>query len=84
MRSFHYSAQITADYRKYVHVYGADIDIDEFVRLFWDRRSGSKSKIPESNGSAVFSAVKRCRKPHQGMDHRFFSRANVEARTGSV
>ena len=37
-----YSAQITADYRKYVHVYGADIDIDEFVRLFWDRRSGSK------------------------------------------
>jgi hypothetical protein len=48
MRSFHYSAQITADYRKYVHVYGADIDIDEFVRLFWDRRSGSKSKIPKA------------------------------------
>ena len=43
-----YSAQITADYRKYVHVYGADIDIDEFVRLFWDRRSGSKSKIPKA------------------------------------
>ncbi len=42
-----YSAQITADYRKYVHVYGADIDIDEFFRLFWDRRSGSKSKIPK-------------------------------------
>jgi hypothetical protein len=42
-----YSAQITADYRKYVHVYGA-IDIDEFVRLFWDRRSGSKSKIPKA------------------------------------
>jgi hypothetical protein len=31
-----------------VHVYGADIDIDEFVRLFWDRRSGSKSKIPKA------------------------------------
>src|SRR5471032_3118299 len=43
-----YSAQITADYRKYVHVYGADIDIDEFVRLFWDRRSGRKSKIPKA------------------------------------
>jgi len=43
-----YSAQITADYRKYMHVYGADIDIDEFVRLFWDRRSGSKSKIPKA------------------------------------
>src|ERR1700710_2980231 len=28
--------------------YGADIDIDEFFRLFWDRRSGSKSKIPKA------------------------------------
>jgi hypothetical protein len=43
-----YSAQITADYRKYVHVYGADIDIDEFFQLFWDRRSGNKSKIPKA------------------------------------
>src|ERR1700676_1079226 len=43
-----YSAQITADYRKYVHLYGADIDIDEFVRLFWDRRGGSKAKIPKA------------------------------------
>ena len=48
-----YSAQITADYRKYVHVYGADIDIDEFFRLFWNRRSGSKSKIPKAMETPV-------------------------------
>lgn len=43
-----YSAQITADYRKYVRLFGADIDIEEFVRLFWERQEGSKAKIPKA------------------------------------
>jgi putative SOS response-associated peptidase YedK len=43
-----YSAQITADYRKYVKMFGADIDIDEFVRVFWLRQEGNKAKIPKA------------------------------------
>jgi hypothetical protein len=31
--------------RKYVYVYGADNDIAEFFRMFWDRRGGSKRNI---------------------------------------
>jgi putative SOS response-associated peptidase YedK len=45
-----YSAQIEADYRKYKKLFGADIDIHEFVRLYWDRRMGSKIKIPKAMG----------------------------------
>lgn len=43
-----YSAQIEADYRKYVKEFGADIDIKEFVRLYWDRNNGQKLKIPKA------------------------------------
>jgi putative SOS response-associated peptidase YedK len=43
-----YSAQVTADYRKYVKRFGADIDIHEFFRLFWLRQEGSKAKIPKA------------------------------------
>ncbi len=33
-----YSAQIQQDYRKYTKLYGADIGIDDFVRLYWQRQ----------------------------------------------
>lgn len=42
-----YSARIWADYRKYLKAFGADLDIKEFVRLFWTRRSDPKMKIPK-------------------------------------
>lgn len=47
-----YSAQIKADYHKYVRQFGADIDINEFVRLYWDRGQGSKAKIPKAMDAA--------------------------------
>lgn len=47
-----YSAQIEADYRKYVKRYGADIGIAEFVRLYWDRSQGAKVKIPKAMDAA--------------------------------
>ncbi|WP_031361272.1 SOS response-associated peptidase family protein [Caballeronia sordidicola] len=40
-----YSAQIVADYRKYVKMFGPDIDIREFARLYWERVQGSGAKI---------------------------------------
>lgn len=47
-----YSAQIKADYNKYVRAFGADIDIKEFVRLYWDRAQGSKARIPKAMDAA--------------------------------
>jgi putative SOS response-associated peptidase YedK len=44
-----YSAQIQADYRKFVRMFGALMDIDEFARLFFERAEGvSKAKIPKA------------------------------------
>lgn len=43
-----YSAQITANYRKYVRLFGADISMREFVRLFYHRQSDPRIKIPKS------------------------------------
>lgn len=42
-----YSAQIQADYRKYVRMFGAQMSIHEFARLFFERAEGSKAKIPK-------------------------------------
>ncbi|AUT65072.1 SOS response-associated peptidase family protein [Paraburkholderia terrae] len=44
-----YSAQIEADYKKYVRMFGAHIDIREFARLYWERAEGRmKAKIPKA------------------------------------
>ncbi|WP_277182797.1 SOS response-associated peptidase family protein [Caballeronia sp. BR00000012568055] len=43
-----YSAQIQAGYRRYVKMFGAQMDIREFARLFWERAEGSKAKIPKA------------------------------------
>jgi putative SOS response-associated peptidase YedK len=43
-----YSAQIQADYRRYVKMFGAQMDIREFARLFWERAEGSKAKVPKA------------------------------------
>ena len=39
-----YSAQIQADYRRYVRMFGAQMNIHEFARLFFERAEGSKAK----------------------------------------
>ncbi|MGF6636470.1 SOS response-associated peptidase family protein [Paraburkholderia sp. MM6662-R1] len=44
-----YSAQIVADYRKFVRTFGATMDIHEFARLFFERAEGiSKAKVPKA------------------------------------
>jgi hypothetical protein len=44
-----YSAQIWADYRKYVRMFGVRISIHEFVDLFWHRQNvDDKLKVPKS------------------------------------
>ena len=42
-----YSAQIWADYNKYVRVFGADIDIHTFVDIYWTRQEEGHIKIPK-------------------------------------
>ena len=41
-----YSAQVWEAYQKYLRVFGADIDILEFARLYGIRNEGGKVRIP--------------------------------------
>ncbi|SIT40610.1 conserved hypothetical protein [Paraburkholderia ribeironis] len=44
-----YSAQVVADYKKFVRTFGATMDMHEFARLFFERAEGaSKAKIPKA------------------------------------
>ncbi|MGF6937087.1 putative SOS response-associated peptidase YedK [Paraburkholderia sp. UCT70] len=49
-----YSAQILADYRRFVKMFGAVISIREFVQLFFERAEGSKAKVPKAMEDAFF------------------------------
>jgi putative SOS response-associated peptidase YedK len=43
-----YSAQVIAEYRLYVRLYGADISFEEFVGLYWMRTQDRSIKIPKA------------------------------------
>lgn len=43
-----YSAQVYEGFQKYVRLYGADIDIHQYVKLYVDRRAGFPAKIPKA------------------------------------
>ena len=47
-----YSAQVWADYRRYIRQFGAELDIKEFYELFWRRSGDSKIKVPKAMGAA--------------------------------
>lgn len=50
-----YSAQIEADYRKYLKTFGAQMDFREFARLYERRAEGSKAKVPKAVDAAFSS-----------------------------
>jgi hypothetical protein len=77
-----YSAQSTADYRKYVHVYGADIDIDQLFRLFWDRRGGSQWKIAKAMEALFLMPRNNARAASKNRSRRS-APDNIKARAGS-
>jgi len=43
-----YSAQIQADYRKFVRLFGATLSIREFAQLFFERAEGARAKLPKA------------------------------------
>ena len=43
-----YSAQIKADYGKYIRMFGAHLGIREFVEIFYHRQTDSRIKLPKS------------------------------------
>lgn len=43
-----YSAQIKADYREFVRLFGAIIDLKEFARLFGERKERGWTKLPKA------------------------------------
>jgi putative SOS response-associated peptidase YedK len=51
-----YSAQIEADYRKYVREHGAQLSLEDFVRIFWHRKNGAKVKMPKAMEAAFSDA----------------------------
>ena len=50
-----YSAQLKADYRQFLRDTGTRIDIDSFMRLYWERSEGAKHRIPRAM-DALFAA----------------------------
>jgi putative SOS response-associated peptidase YedK len=50
-----YSAQVWSDYRRYQRAYGADISVQEFVRLYVERATGAKVKTPKGLDAAFAS-----------------------------
>ncbi|QMI49874.1 SOS response-associated peptidase family protein [Burkholderia sp. MBR-1] len=52
-----YSAKIQANYREYVRLYGADVDIDTFRRLYVARAASSDIKIPKAVDAAFSGSV---------------------------
>jgi len=47
-----YSAQVWADYRRYIRAFGAELDIKEFYELFWRRLGEPRIKIPKAMEAA--------------------------------
>jgi len=72
-----YSAQIQADYRRYVKMFGAQMDIREFTRLFWERAEGSKAKIPK----AMEDAFREPATDDERQINTFIDRFNAEQAT---
>ncbi|SAL07404.1 hypothetical protein AWB78_08569 [Caballeronia calidae] len=72
-----YSAQIQADYRRNVKMFGAQMDIREFARLFWERAEGSKAKIPK----AMEDAFREPQTDDERQIRTFIERYNVEQAT---
>lgn len=68
-----YSAQIWGDYRKYVRAYGADIDIETFVALFWSRLDDGKIKVPKAIEEAFSNPA------HPGDDRELQIKASIDA-----
>ena len=51
-----YSAQIWADYHRYVRKFGADVDIAEFARVYEQRSRGAKIRTPRAMDAAFAEA----------------------------
>ena len=43
-----YSAQLKADYRQFLRDTGTRMDIEAFMRLYWERSEGAKHRIPRA------------------------------------
>ena len=73
-----YSAQVRADHRTYVRLFGADISISEFVEIFYNRlQPGSKLKIPKG----MELAFAEPRTPEEGEIKKLIDAYNAEHAT---
>jgi len=75
-----FSAQVWADYRKYVKHYGAKISIQEFVRLLERRQAGERIVLPKGMTDA-FKATPQSEAEEQCRDLVLAFEAAETART---
>src|SRR4029078_2480188 len=47
-----YSAQIWQSYRRYVRAWGAEVCLEEFKRLYWNRQSNARIKVAKAMDAA--------------------------------
>jgi hypothetical protein len=68
-----YSAQILADYRRYVRMFGAHLSIREFVDLFWHRANGARLQIPKAMEAAFAEPSSEAERQIKALIERFAS-----------
>jgi putative SOS response-associated peptidase YedK len=51
-----YSAQLWQNYRKYVRAFGADVDFEQFVRLYFERESNARLRIAKAMDASFAAA----------------------------
>ena len=79
-----YSAQVQADYKKYVTMFGAEMSIREFYESSIAAGSTPKIKIPKAVEAAFAEPADRRRARDQGADRRVQRRAGREVRARAV
>nr|WP_315234296.1 SOS response-associated peptidase family protein [uncultured Albidiferax sp.] len=73
-----YSAQVWADYRRYVRDYGAMLDIEEFYNLFWRRGADPKVKISKGMEMPFREATSDSLKGIQQLINKFQAEQTVQ------
>jgi putative SOS response-associated peptidase YedK len=50
-----YSAMVWDEYKKYVRAYGADVSIQDYVRIYWSRARGGSEKMAKAMDAAFLA-----------------------------
>ena len=72
------SAQVWADYRRYIRAFGVELDIKEFYELFWRRKNDPKVKIPKAMEAAFAEPTNDFERPLKALIDEFSAGQEVK------